>query len=89
MYLRAVELKLKRMSPSERAAAIDIDDDEATFGKAAVTALEILKVRAFYEAFLSRRWSDRLTQFGSQALATVKFAAAITEAKPDQTPAKK
>src|ERR1700687_713090 len=85
--VRAVELKLKRMSPSERAAAMDMDDADG-----------YVLVRPLFAALGNFERSDpsmrlffpemvRSIDVNAEAkrLQTVKFAPATPAAKPDET----
>jgi len=85
--VRAVELKLKRMSPGERAAAIDIDDDDGyVLVRPLFTALGNFErsepsMRLFFPEMV------RSIDLNAEAkrLQTVQFAPATTAAKPDET----
>src|ERR1700719_3334173 len=85
--VRAVELKLKRMSPSERAAAIDTDDaDGYVLVRPLFTALGNFErsepsMRLFFPEMI------RSIDVNAEAkrLQTVKFATGVPAAKPDQT----
>jgi len=85
--VRAVELKLKRMSPSERAAAIDMDDAD---GYVLVRPLFAVlgnfersepSMRLFFPEMV--RSIDVSAE--AKRVQTIKFAPANTEAKLDQT----
>jgi tetratricopeptide (TPR) repeat protein len=85
--VRAVELKLKRMSPSERAAAIDIDDEDGyVLVRPLFTALGNFErsepsMRLFFPEMV------RSIDVNAEAkrLQTIKFAAAAPTGKTDQT----
>jgi tetratricopeptide (TPR) repeat protein len=85
--VRAVELKLKRMSPSERAAAIDMDDaDGYVLVRPLFAALgnferSVPSMRLFFPEMV------RSIEVNAEAkrVQTIKFAPANTEVKPDQT----
>jgi tetratricopeptide (TPR) repeat protein len=85
--VRAVELKLKRMSPGERAAAIDTDDaDGYVLVRPLFTALGNFErsepsMRLFFPEMI------RSIDVNAEAkrVQTVKFATAAPAAKPDQT----
>src|SRR6202158_5608661 len=85
--VRAVELKLKRMSPSERAAAMDMDDaDGYVLARPLFAALGNFErsepsMRLFFPEMV------RSIDVNAEAkrLQTVKFAPATPAAKPDET----
>jgi predicted Zn-dependent protease len=85
--VRAVELKLKRMSPSERAAAIDIDDEDGyVLVRPLFTALGNFErsepsMRLFFPEMV------RSIDVNAEAkrLQTIKFSAAAPTGKTDQT----
>ena len=85
--VRAVELKLKRMSPSERAAAMDMDDaDGYVLVRPLFAALGNFErsepsMRLFFPEMV------RSIDVNAEAkrLQTVKFAPATPAAKPDET----
>jgi hypothetical protein len=85
--VRAVELKLKRMSPSERAAAMDTDDaDGYVLVRPLFTALGNFErsepsMRLFFPEMV------RSIDVNAEAkrLQTIKFAPANAAAKPDET----
>jgi tetratricopeptide (TPR) repeat protein len=85
--VRAVELKLKRMSPSERAAAMDMDDDDGyVLVRPLFTALGNFErsepsMRLFFPEMV------RSIDVNAEAkrVQTIKFAPATAAAKPDQT----
>ena len=85
--VRAVELKLKRMSPGERAAAIDTDDaDGYVLVRPLFTALGNFErsepsMRLFFPEMIR---SIDVNAEGKR-VQTVKFATAAPAAKPDQT----
>jgi hypothetical protein len=85
--VRAVELKLKRMSPGERAAAIDTDDaDGYVLVRPLFTALGSFErsepsMRLFFPEMI--RSIDVNAEV--KRVQTVKFAPAAPAAKPDQT----
>src|ERR1700682_522323 len=85
--VRAVELKLKRMSPSERAAAIDMDDaDGYVLVRPLFAALGNFErsepsMRLFFPELV--RSIDVSAE--AKRVQTIKFAPANTEAKLDQT----
>jgi tetratricopeptide (TPR) repeat protein len=85
--VRAVELKLKRMSPGERAAAIDMDDtDGYILVRPLFTALGNFErsepsMRLFFPEMI--RSIDVNAEV--KRVQTVKFATAAPVAKPDQT----
>jgi len=85
--VRAVELKLKRMSPGERAAAIDTDDaDGYVLVRPLFTALGNFErsepsMRLFFPEMI--RSIDVNAEV--KRVQTVKFATAAPAAKPDQT----
>ena len=85
--VRAVELKLKRMSPGERAAAIDTDDAEGyVLVRPLFTALGNFErsepsMRLFFPEMI--RSIDVNAEV--KRVQTVKFATAAPAAKPDQT----
>jgi hypothetical protein len=85
--VRAVELKLKRMSPSERAAAIDMDDaDGYVLVRPLFAALGNFErsepsMRLFFPEMV--RSIDVSAE--AKRVQTIKFAPANTEAKLDQT----
>jgi tetratricopeptide (TPR) repeat protein len=85
--VRAVELKLKRMSPSERVAAMDTDDaDGYVLVRPLFAALGNFErsepsMRLFFPEMV------RLIDVNAEAkrLQTIKFAPASAAAKPDET----
>jgi hypothetical protein len=85
--VRAVELKLKRMSPSERAATIDMDDaDGYVLVRPLFAALGNFErsepsMRLFFPEMVR---SIDVSAEGKR-LQTIKFAPATPEARPDQT----
>ena len=85
--VRAVELKLKRMSPSERAAAIDMDDEDGyVLVRPLFTALGNFErsepsMRLFFPEMVR---SIDVNAEGKR-LQTIKFAPASAPVKTDQT----
>ncbi len=85
--VRAVELKLKRMSPSEREAAMDTDDaDGYVLVRPLFAALGTFErsepsMRLFFPEMV------RAIDVNAEAkrLQTIRFAPALAAAKPDQT----
>jgi tetratricopeptide (TPR) repeat protein len=85
--VRAVELKLKRMSPSEREAAMDIDDaDGYVLVRPLFAALGNFErsepsMRLFFPEMV--RSID--VNVETKRLQTIRFALAVTAEKPDET----
>src|SRR4029077_18441233 len=85
--VRAVELKLKRMSPSERAAAMDIDDaDGYVLVRPLFTALgNFERSEPSMKLFFPEMVRSIDVNAESKRLQAIKFAPAVTAAKRDET----
>jgi hypothetical protein len=85
--VRAVELKLKRMSPSERAAAMDTDDaDGYVLVRPLFTALgNFERSEPSMKLFFPEMVRSIDVNAEAKRLQTIKFAPATSAAKPDET----
>jgi tetratricopeptide (TPR) repeat protein len=85
--VRAVELKLKRMSPGERAAAIDMDDaDGYVLIRPLFTALgNFERAEPSMKIFFPEMIRSIDVNAESKRVQTIKFAPASTAPKPDET----
>jgi tetratricopeptide (TPR) repeat protein len=85
--VRAVELKLKRMSPSERAAAMDMDDaDGYVLVRPLFTVLgNFERSEPSMRLFFPEMVRSMDVNAEAKRLQTIKFAPAARAAKPDQT----
>jgi Tetratricopeptide repeat len=85
--VRAVELKLKRMSPSERAAAIDTDDaDGYVLVRPLFAALgNFERSEPSMKLFFPEMVRSIDINAEAKRLQTIKFAPASAAAKPDET----
>jgi hypothetical protein len=85
--VRAVELKLKRMSPSEREAAMDIDDaDGYVLVRPLFTALRPFeRSEPSMKLFFPEMVRSIDVNAESKRLQAIQFAPAVTAAKPDET----